>query len=341
MHGYNFLFIFLLLTACSQAPPPTTTARKPTAHLVKTVVVSPQPLTAQIVYTGSLRARHRVRIFTQETGRITHLPFYEGDKIKTNALLVQLDDALLKAELDKAVATYQYALLNVHRLQKLAKKRLISTDELSRAQTEKEIARAEELILQTRLSYTKITAPFTGIITTRLAEPGDVVKANTHILTLIDPSSLVIEVDISERRISQVSLEETCSIQIDALGKKNYKGYISRIHPSIDTRTRLGRIEITLHSLPKGIQEGQFCRVTLIHPLSPKLTLAYSALRRDRQGEYVFLVDTNNKVQRQKIHSGQRLADRVEILDGLKNGQTVVLKGFLGLQAGKTVQPVE
>jgi membrane fusion protein (multidrug efflux system) len=341
MPWYIFSVIFLLFIACSQPPSPTTTARTPSVHLVKTAIVSPQPLSTMAVYTGSLRARRFVRIFMQEGGRITHLPYYEGDSVKVNALLVQLDDALLKAELDKAIATHKYARLNVRRLQKLAKQHIVSSDELSRAQTELEIARAEALLLRTRSSYTKITAPFAGIVTTRLAEPGDVINANTHILSIIVPSSLVIDVHIPERLLSQLKRLDPASIQIDALGTQIYKGYISRIHPTIDSRTRFGRIEIVLRPLPKGTQEGQFCRVTLTRHISAQLTLPYSALRRDREGEYVFLVDANSKTQRQAVRSGRRLADRVEILDGLKKGQTVVIKGFLGLQARKTVQLVE
>jgi len=336
-----FSLIFLLLTACSQPPPPTRTARKSSTHLVKTAIVKPQPLTTSAVYTGSLRARRIARIFTQETGRITHLPFYEGDSVKANALLIQLDDALLKAELDKAIATYKYARLNVRRLEKLAKKHLVSADELLRAQTEQEIAKAEVIILRTRLSYTKMTAPYAGIVKSRLAEPGDVINANTHLLTLIDPASLIIEVHLSEKRLSQVKPGEITSVQIDALGTRRHKGVISRIHPTIDSHTRFGRIEIALRPLPKGVQEGQFCRVTLISQISPRLSLPYSALRRDREGEYVFLVDANNKAQRQKIRGGRRLADRVEILEGIKIGQVIVIKGFLGLEAGKKVQIVE
>jgi RND family efflux transporter MFP subunit len=340
---YIFAVIFLLFTACSQPPPPTAkrTGRKPTAHFVKTASVSPQPLTTTAVYTGTLRARHLVRIFTQEQGSIIRLPYYEGDAVKANALLVQLDDALLKAELNKAVATHKYARINARRLQKLAKKRLVSADELSRAQTEQAIARAEEQILRIRLSYTKITAPFTGIVTARLAEPGDVISENSHVLTIIKPSSLVIDVEVSEWLLSQLKLRDSVEVRIDALGTKTFKGTISRIHPTIEPRTRLGRIEVSLRPLPKGIREGQFCRVTIKSHRSMRLTLPYTALRRDRDGEYVFLVDANNKTQRQTVRSGQRLADSVEILEGLKTGQVVVIKGFLGLQARKTVQTVD
>jgi len=95
--------------------------------------------------------------------------------------------------------------------------------------------------------YTKITAPFAGIVTARLAEPGDVINANTHILSIIVPSSLV-DVNIPERLLSQLKRLEPASIQIDALGTQTYKGYISRIHPTIDPRTRFGRIEIALRT---------------------------------------------------------------------------------------------
>jgi len=340
-----FIIILLILIAFYQqaqsSPTTARTPKTPTVHLIKTLTVSPQPLTTTARYTGSLRAWHVMRIFTQEEGRITYLPYYEGDSVKANALLVQLDDVLLKAELNKAIANHKYARVNVQRHQKLARQKIVSADELARAETELEIVQAEEHILRTRLSYTKITMPFTGIITTRLAEVGDVIAKNTHILTVIDPNSLIIDVDVSERLLSELQLKDTVSVQIDALGTNTFKGSISRIHPTIDARTRLGRLEVTLNSLPQRVQEGQFCRVTIETQLSPRLTLPYTALRRDRDGEYVFIVDADNKAQRQTVKSGQRLADKVEILTGLKKGQSVVIKGFLGLQPGKMVQSVD
>jgi RND family efflux transporter MFP subunit len=344
MPRYIFFITFfcLLLNACNQPPSSTTAhAKKNMAHLVKTTIVNPQSLTTKVVYTGSLRARHVVRIFNQEEGRVTHLPYYEGDTVKANAQLVRIDDVLLKVELDKTIAIHKQTRINVQRLRKLAKKHLISADELLRAQTEQDIALAEEEILRTRLSYTKIKAPFRGIVTARLVEPGDVISKNTHVLTVIDPNSLIIDVDVSEYILSKLKNKYPVSVQIDALGIKTFKGKISRIHPTIDLQTRFGRIEIALQKLPRGVKEGQFCRVIIKNQLSKRLTLPYAALRRDREGEYVFLVDVDNKVQRQSVQSGQRLADRVEIRKGIKKGQKIVTKGFLGLQAGKKVQQVE
>lgn len=333
---------YLLLVGCNPSPSSSVAmayeAKSPPAHLVKTTTVNLESLITSAVYTGSLRAQRLVRIFTQEEGRITGLPYYPGDLIETDTLLVQLDDALLRAQLDKAIATHQQSRVNVQRLQKLANRQLVSAEELLRAQTEQEIARAEEHILRTRLTYTQIKAPFAGIVTARLAEPGDVVAENTQVLTIIDPASLVIDVYVSERLFSQLSLKDKVSVRIDALGTESFNGFISRLHPTIDLHTRLGIAEITLNPLPKEAREGQFCRVTIEAQMKPRLTIPYSALRRDPEGEYVFLVDTEQKAQRQAVRSGLRLADKVEVIEGLTRGQVIIVKGFLGLQNGDTVQ---
>jgi len=336
------LNIFWLLSACNQSPNSTVShsTRKPSVHLVKTAIVRSQPLVTKSVYTGNVRAQRVVRIFTQESGRIIHLPYYEGDSVTTNDLLVQLDDALLTAELNKAIATYKYTHVNVQRYQRLAKKKIVSVDELSRAQTERDIARAEEHILRIRLSYTKIKAPFNAIVAERLAELGDVIQANTHILTLFDPALFVIDIELSALLLSQLQLKKEVWVQIDALGTTRFRGQISRLYPTINPRTRLGKIEVILFSLPKGLRAGQFCRVIIKNMRTPQLTIPYTALQHDRDNEYVFLVNVDNTVQRQNVVSGERLANKVEIIEGLKKDQPIIIKGFLGLRSGKAVQQV-
>jgi membrane fusion protein (multidrug efflux system) len=336
--GFGLLFIVYNNQSPQQSTITIHPARKSVAHLVEITVVKKQSLRKTVVYTGTLRARHIARIFTEEQGRITRLPYYESDIVKKNTLLVQLDDTLLRAKLDKAIASHKHASINAQRYQKLANKKILSADELSRSLMEQKIAQAEEKILRTQLNYTKIKAPFTGIITTRLAEVGDVLSANTHILTLIDPSSLVVDVALSELLLSKLKKKDPVLVQIDALGTKKFKGKISRIYPSIEPNSRLGKIEITLLPLPKKAREGQFCRITIKRKIAPKLTLPYSAIRHDNHGKYVFIVNKNNKARRKTIRTGQRFADKIEILSGLYRGQKIVIKGFLGLKVDKKLQ---
>jgi membrane fusion protein (multidrug efflux system) len=340
---HPFLFFLLIISVTAVYP------REREKHLVETTLAQKQSLPTTVTYTGTLVPKRIAKIFTQEAGRIVILPHYEGDFITTGTLLLQLDDVLLQAELEKAIAVYRQAQVDVQRLQKLADKGIVSKDELDRAKTQAEIARIEENILKIRLSRTQIKAPLTGFVSARLVEVGDVVTANTHIMTLIDPTSLVVEVEIPEKLMLQLPVDKKkaapsvvnqITISIDALNTKPLIGSVSRIGSTVDPNTRLGKLEITLNSLPSAARSGQFCRVTFSIQNQPQLILPYRAVRRDTSGEYVFIVDSTQKVQRQTVRTGQYLAEQVEITEGLSEGQQVITRGFLGLQAGMMVHIV-
>lgn len=330
------LIVAILLTGCSGDDKQGKASK---AHLVEIAVVQQQALEYTSDRAGTLRARRAVKLFNQEEGRVTRVLAREGDRVKTGHALVRLDARLLQAELDKADAQYRQAELNVTRLQRLVPEKLVSEDTLTRAQTELDVARANVRVLQTRVSYMTVRAPFYGEVAERRIEPGDVAPKHTHLMTLVDSSSLVTEVQVSELMLSRIKLGDRADVRIDALGSTNYQGKISRIYPTIDPATRQGRLEVALSPVPNGARAGQFCRVTLYSKAENPIVIPFSALRRDPGGEYVFVVN-DNKVARQAVVSGLRMTDRIEVIDGLKPEQLVVQKGFLGLSAGSAVKIV-
>lgn len=310
-------------------------------HLVELAKARQQRLRYTAERQGSLRALRQVKVFNQEEGRLLTMPAREGDYVRQGEVLVRLDDRLLRAELDKASATLKQAELDVRRLQGLMAKKLVAEESLNRAATALAIARAEERLLNTRLSYMTILAPFDGKIAERRIEPGDVAPKHTHLLTLIDPSSLVTEFQVSELILPGLKIGDAADVRIDALGNQSYAGRISRIYPTVDALTRQGVIEVVLAPVPPGASPGQFCRVTLQTGAQPHLVIPVGALQRDDQGEYVFVLGEGNTVHRTTVHSGLRFADLVEIRSGLSDGQQVVTRGFLGLNNGQVVKPVE
>jgi RND family efflux transporter MFP subunit len=333
------------LTACSPDADGQTPAkpakRASPEHLVELAPAREQHLRYTAERQGSLRALRQVKVFNQEEGRVLVIPAREGDHVRKGQILVRLDDRLLRAELDKTTATLRQAELDVRRLQGLMSKKLVAEETLNRATTALAIARAEERLLNTRLGYMTIVAPFDGEIAERLIEPGDVAPKHTHLLTLIDPSSLVTEFQVSELVLPGLKIGDAANVRIDALGNQSYPGRISRIYPTIDPLTRQGVIEVELAPVPAGASPGQFCRVTLQTGAQPHLVVPVAALQRDSQGEYVFVLGEGNTVHRTTVQSGLRFADLVEIRSGLDSGQQVVTRGFLGLNNGQVVKPVE
>lgn len=307
------------------------------AHLVESAAVVEETLRMSSVYTGSLRHRQTVRIYNQEEGRLIRLPFYEGDGVNTGDIILELDATLLNAQLDKVKAVRREAETNMKRFQQLLDEKVLSENEYLRAKTAFEVAKAEQRVLETRIGYAKVAAPFSGVVTARLVEPGDFLVHHTHVLTLADPSSLLTDLAVSEILLSHIAVGDTVRVRIDALGDTEFPGRVVRVHPELDPRTRQGRVEIELRPVPEGARAGQFARVTFSTEALDRRVIPFAALRRDRDGEFVYRIDDDRVVHRVPVRSGQRLADRVEVLEGLGLGDLVVVKGFLGLNEGKKV----
>lgn len=336
------LLLSALLVSCGDADTDNATkAKKRPAqiHLVETVPVSLETISHQHTLSGSLRSRRSVRIFNQEEGQILSLALFEGDPVNTGQTLIKLDDRLLRREMDKALAEQHRAKALVTRLNRLSKSKLASEDELAEARKSLAVARASQQVLVTRLGFTTMTAPFSGVISQRLVEPGDVVPRYSHLLTISDPKSLISELSVSELLLPHLALNQAVGVQIDALGSVMHPGRILRIHPDVDPSSRRGIVEIALDPVPQGARAGQFCRINIETLAAERLLIPFSTLRRDREGLYVFRI-VEQQAQRINIRTGLKFDHRIEVLAGLKPSDLVVVRGFMGLVDGKKVNVV-
>lgn len=344
------LLLLLGLLGCGQNPDVAKDAakpktKKPRIHLVQVIPVQREPVAHSVTVTGSLRARESVRIFSREEGRILSLPYFEGDPVAADAIVVQLDDTLLRKEYDKAVAERRRAQAHLNRVRRLAKGKLASEDELAEADKTLAVAVAEQQLLETRLGFTTVTAPFAGVVSERPVELGDVVEANSHLLTLINHRGLISELPVSELLIPYLEKGQDVKVRIDALGDQTFHGKILRIHPDIDPATRRGTVEIALEPVPDGARAGQFCRVTLTTRAAERLLIPYATLRRDREGMFVFRIrektkgdQSVNEAERVAVRTGLKFGAQIEVLSGLGDGDRIVQRGFMGLTAGKAVE---
>lgn len=305
--------------------------RKKAAHLVESVKASYHNISIRRTITGTLQPVREVRIINQTEGLLTDLPVFPGDIVKQGQSLAQLDDARLKAELQKARASLEQAKLDLRRLQELAPKKMASESEVAQAKTQLDIATAELQLKQTVFTHTQITAPMDGSISERRVEPGDVIPVYTHIVSIIDTSTLKAEINLSELLLPSIKTGNSVEIAIDALGKQRFSGSIARIYPTIDKNTRKGIIEITLNPVPAGALPGQLCRVTIATASTARLMIPYDAVRHDKQGSFVYAV-IDNMATRVNVSLGIQQGELIEVVDGIEDQQSIISKGFFGLK---------
>ncbi len=312
----------------------------PRPHLVELAEAGSGRLEYAADRAGSLRALHQVRIVNQEEGQIVELSVREGDRVAAGQVLVRYDDRIARAELDKALAAQAQAEADFDRARRLVGEGFLSAEAMSRAETARELARAEVRLSRARLSHLTLTAPIAGVVSQRLVEAGDATARHSHLLTVIDPRRLVTDVEVSELALPRLRVGAAARVRIDALGSEPYSGRVLRIHPALDPATRGGRVEVLLEPAPTGARPGQYCRVTFATEGYEQVIAPLAALQRDGAGEFMFVYQDDGSVRRAPVTSGLRLADRVEILHGLESGARVVVKGFLELAEGRKVKPV-
>ncbi len=332
------------LSACGQETDSSSGhKRQSKEHLVAVTQVHEGDLSRSYERRGILKARRSVKIHTLEEGMVITLPWYEGDAVKQGEELLTLDNELLQAELVKVEARLNKADQNHKRLLRLRKTKAASLDELIAAQTEVAVQKAEISQLQTHIRRTSIKAPFDGVITERLLNVGDLATAKSHLLTLVDPQSLVVDLSLPEFLLLQFKPQMQAMIRFTEQSQSDEKWYpatISRIYPTIDEATAMGLMELKPLTLPQNALIGQTLNVKLETALKHQISIPYQALQQSRDGHYVYVVE-EEKAHKRPVEAAFFGSRQIVISSGLRDGETIVTHGFLGLKDGAGVKIAE
>jgi RND family efflux transporter MFP subunit len=303
-------------------------------------------------------------------GRLVELRVDLGDAVKVGQLIARLEDGELSQQVRRAEAALQVSRaavaqreaeldnlkMEAERHQSLERDGIISSQqsaqiqtqvrvgeaqvELSRAQMEESEATLEELRI--RLSQTDIFAPISGVVARRYVDAGALLSANDPVVLIINLTRMVTVVNIPERQVFRVQVNDEAKVSVDALGGEETTGRVVRISPLLDAQTRTAAVEIEIPN-PEGHLKGEmFARVDL------NLTLQREAIFIPRQALVyrsaepgVFVVDSD-VARFQPVRIGAADGDRIEAMEGLEPGQIIVTRGANLLQNGDRIQiPVE
>lgn len=320
---------------------------------VEVATVSRRDITPLMTFSANLEPTWSADISAKADGRIDTLNVDEGDYVKAGSVLAILDINELTAQVIQAEgnlysnqATLEQAELDLSRTQALAKQGAISTQALDTARTKRDLAigqvRAAEgnlALLQARYANANIIAPKNSIVLKRYVQAGVYTKAGTPILNLGDVSSLLAKAIIAEGQINDISVGKSVVITISALGNKAFTGTISRISPSATLPARTFTVEISIPNPQGDLKAGLFAKVDIPAAVHKNvLAVPESALVSREDQKTVFVVNKNNKAEQRLLKLGAISGGWVEILEGLHDGDTVVVGGQNKIKDGSFVQ---
>jgi len=197
-----------------------------------------------------------------------------------------------------------------------------------------------------RQSYTVLTSPVTGAVLQRITEPGNLAQAGSEILRLGDFSRVKIAVQISELELGNIRVGQPVQVRLDAFPNQRFEGQVSRISPAADPTARLVPVEVTLPNPERQIRSGLLARVNFAGTIAKRVVVPEAAVQTPKGQDKsdtgtLFVINRTGdqaKVVARSVKLGQRSDGKVEILSGLKPGESFVARGNRTLKDGDSVR---
>ncbi|HEY4900292.1 MAG TPA: efflux RND transporter periplasmic adaptor subunit, partial [Terriglobales bacterium] len=177
----------------------------------------------------------------------------------------------------------------------------------------------------TAMSFTKVRAPFDGVVIAKLAEPGAMAAPGVPLLTVEDPSRFRLEATVDESKIGAVRLGESVPVVIDALGEQPIEGKVTQIVPAADPGSRTFALKIDLPSNPQ-MRTGLFGRARFVRGQHDAIAIPKTAILNRGQLQAVYVVGGDQLASLRYVTLGPASSDQVEVLSGLQNGDRIVVQ---------------
>ena len=342
------LVVLLCLAACS-GDKKKNEVQAPAVSLGDAVAVD---LDDRIEATGELISPNHATIAAEVGGRITSLFIDEGKPATEGARVIEIDPERRELELRAARASNAEAQAAVadqkraaDRMASLFKSNVASKSQLDTAETQLTLARSRADGAAARLGEAErarqdaeVKAPFAGLIAQRFVSVGEFVQPGTRLFELVALDPLEVEFRISEVDSSRAQPNQVVDVRVAPFPDEVFKATVTLVSPTIDPATRTLRVKARLDNGDGKLRPGLFARADLgVSHREGVLMIPGEAILERSDGKVVFRIVNGDHVERRVVKTGVYKGGKVEILEGLANGDHVVTRGHTALVDGAVV----
>jgi len=307
---------------------------------VKAVILRPEQLTNTIRATGTILANEEVELRSEIAGKIQEIVFQEGSRVRKGDLLVRINDDELRAQIKKLDSQKKLAEEKERRRRMLFEKQNISPEDYEISLNELNSILAEIEYNTARLDKTALRAPFDGVVGLRYVSDGSYVSSTSRIATLQDVGKVKVDFAVPERYAAQVKTDQT--IRFTRTGSDEvFVGRIFAVEPKIDPQTRTLQARALCANPGGRILPGAFVEVNLeLERFDAALLVPSEAVIPELNGQKVFLY-RGGRAEQSAVRTGLRTENRVQILEGVQPGDTVLTTGILQVASGLALNLTE
>lgn len=345
MDAVNWLRIVPLLVplalACSGCKRQNAAGGPPPGMATQVVAVKAarEPVVESLSLVGTVRANEAVEIKAQLSGIVERIHFTEGQRVEKGAPLIDIDAGKIAASLAHAEAQLKLADSKFERAKELLQTKAVSQQELDEARALFDAGRANVELYRQQLRDTKILAPFAGIIGARMISPGQVIAPQQMLTSIADLDPVKVELNVPERFMSRAEAGQKIELSVAAFRGEKFTGEVYFIAPQIDPVNRTAMVKAQVGNSDLRLKPGMFASLDLtLKVKDDAVVIPEASLMPQGDTVMVYVVDAEMNAQLRPVKTGLRQAGRVEILEGLKGGETVVVEGWQKTRPGGKVK---
>ncbi len=287
--------------------------------------------------TASLEPEKKVDLLAKIGGEVKRIYAEEGDFVQAGAIICQLEDDEQRVALAKAEIAREQQKREYDRFKEMYDQNLVSEKEFGDAEFAYQTAVNDYEAAALRLAYTKVRAPFSGIVTERLVDQGENVATGGVVFRCADITPLLLTMYVPENAIGNLAAGQRVIINPDSDPELEFDGEILRLAPEVDQRT--GTIKVTAKTESGGLP-GSFVRVRVITDTRKgTLSVPRRSVLADAGERFVYVAEADT-VRKVTVEVGYEDIDFAEIVEGLDTGQHVVSAGMGGVRTGTKVKVI-
>jgi len=294
-------------------------------------VVQPKTVVDQLQISGTIIANEETQVFPEVSGRLTNLYFREGSHVGKGALLAKLNDADLRAQLNKLSVQLKIAQQAENRSQQLVKIQGISQQDYEMSLLQVNNIKADMAIINAQIAKTNVRAPFSGKIGLKMVSPGAFVSSQTPITTISQVSQLKIDFTVPEKYSNRIKQGQYVNFTVEG-SERAYTAKVTATESRVAENTRSLGVRASVQGDQVGLTPGNFARIKLaFDPDHDAIVVPTQAVIPQARGKKVYVFQ-NGQAKFTDVETGVRDSAYLQITSGLKVGDTVIVTGLLGLK---------
>jgi membrane fusion protein (multidrug efflux system) len=290
--------------------------------------------------TAALEADGEAVVVAKVGGEVKRILVEEGANVHAGQVLAVLDGDQLRLELAQSAANLKKLERDYQRNSDLHAKGLIAASAVDNVKSDLDALKAAYEIAQLQLSYTEIRAPISGVVAERHIKVGNTIQPNTVVFRVTDLKPLLAYVHAPERELRQLSPGQPAQIAVDSLPGRQFEGKIARVSPVVDPATGTFKITVEVNDPTSQLKPGMFARVGVVYERRANALQIPRTAIVDNDGQATVFVVNKDKAEQRDIKTGLANAGFIEVTEGLKAGEQVVVVGQNGLKTGNAVRVV-